>query len=334
VAGSVPGRMRRATILVLVVVVVVAAAVLAPAAPAAADPPLRISAAQARGALHCQPQVRRARTEPVLLVTGTGVDGGEAWATGFQAALRRAGHPSCYLDFPDHMLGDMQVAAEYVVAGVRTMVTRPRRPIGIYGISQGGTLPRWALTFWPSLRPLVTDVVAVAGTQHGTTASASLCLGGCAPAVWQQAAGSRLVRALNRGDESPGPTAWTTVHSTRDGVVLPATGPHPSAALRGASNLVIQRVCPGRTTDHIGSGVDSVAFAALLDALGHPGSARATRLPGRICRRSYLPGLSGAFLAGGVKALTALAATRIATGPKARAEPPLRLYARRPALAG
>ena len=126
------------------------------------------------------------------------------------------------------------------------------RKIAIFGISQGGLLPRFALTYWPSLRPMVSDVLAAAGTQHGTTVGAGSCSAAspCPPAYWQQAAGSNLLRALNRQRfEAPGPTAWTTVRSTTDETVQPTTGPHPTSALKGAANLVIQAVCPGRV-DH------------------------------------------------------------------------------------
>jgi hypothetical protein len=68
---------------------------------------------------------------------------------------------------------------------------------------------------------------------------------GCPPAIWQQAAGSRFLRALNDGrDEAPGRVAYTTVRSATDEVVQPQTGPAPTSALRGASNVLIQGVCP------------------------------------------------------------------------------------------
>jgi triacylglycerol lipase len=51
-----------------------------------------------------------------------------------------------------------------VVNGIRVMRRRAGRRIGVYGISQGALMPRWALTYWPRLRRQVADVVAVAGT--------------------------------------------------------------------------------------------------------------------------------------------------------------------------
>src|SRR6185503_9350015 len=145
----------------------------------------------------------------------------------------------------------------------------------------------------------VSDVLAAAGTQHGTVVvgPAGPCSASnpCPPAVWQQSAHSRLLAALGRQPvEAPGPTAWTTVRSETDETVQPQTGPHPTSALRGATNILIQAVCPGRTTSHIGTAFDSVTFAAFLDAISNRGPAQVSRLPGDVCSHPYAPGLNEA----------------------------------------
>jgi triacylglycerol lipase len=81
------------------------------------------------------------------------------------------------------------------------------------------------------------------------------------------------------------------VRSTTDEIVQPTGGPHPTAPLKGASNIVIQNVCPGRATTHIGTGVDSVSYAVLIDAITHPGPANVKRLPKGVCAHPYAPGL-------------------------------------------
>jgi hypothetical protein len=210
------------------------------------------------------------------------------------------------------------------------------RPIALYGHSQGGLLLRWALTYWPSLRSQVADAVSVAGTQHGTNGAAvagglnSLCQNpGCPPAFWQQKIGSNLEKALNNGrDETPGPTDWTTVRTTGDDVVQPQTGAHPTSALRGASNILIQRVCPGRSTNHIKAAYDSVSFAALIDAVRHRGPALPSRFSRTVCSHPYAPGLSALR----IEALNAVALptilARVLAYPPARREPPVRAYAK------
>jgi hypothetical protein len=305
----------------------------------AREPPLHVGASKLRSALFCQESVTRAARTPVLLVTGTGFDGSEVWPDGLQISLRRDGVPSCYVNLPRHTTADIQVSVEYVVHAIRQMRKRSGRVVAVYGISQGGLLARFALTYWPSLRRQVSDVVLVAGTQHGTTAFSSLaesCGVSCRfpAAAWQQAAGSDLLNVLNRRGrrETFGPTSWTTVRTLDDEVVQPTGGAHPTSALRGASNLVIQGICPRRSTNHLGTGVDSVSYAALRDALSHKGPARAARIHRRVCRRPYAPGLDAPRTRAVIDELYRRAGPRTLQGAEGGAllarEPRVRAYVR------
>ena len=309
--------------------------VLAGAAPAAAaDPPLTVPKAKLDAALNCHGKLQDATRRPVMLVTGTGATGDEAYAIG-EGAFDAYRHPVCTVNYPSFTTADVQVSVQYLVNGIRSMERRAGQPIAIIGISQGGLLPRFALTYWPTLRAKVTDVVAAAGTQHGTTLyDAAACqASGCAPALWQQAAGSKLLAALNaQPDETPGPTSWTTVRSTTDETVQPQTGPHPTSALKGATNIAIQSVCPGRQVSHIGTILDSVTFAAFTDAVAHDGAARVARLPKDVCAHPYAPGLDEQATNGVVGAGLGVIGDRLANQvPKVRAEPPVRAYAKRTA---
>jgi triacylglycerol lipase len=308
---------------------------LAAGAPAlAADPPLTVPKAKLDTALHCHGKLQDARRQPIMLVTGTGATGDEAYAIG-KGAFDAYRHPVCTVNYPSFTTADVQVSVQYLVNGIRAMERRARRPIAVIGISQGGLLPRFALTYWPSLREQVTDVVAAAGTEHGTTLfDPALCaVGGCAPALWQQAAGSKLLAVLNaQRDETPGPTAWTTVRSTTDEVVQPQTGAHPTSALEGATNIAIQSVCPGRQVTHIGTILDSVTFAAFTDAVAHRGAARVSRLPKDVCAHPYAPGLDDQAANAAVGASLGVIGNRLSNQvPKVRAEPPVRAYAKRAA---
>ena len=224
-----------------------------------------------------------------MLVHGTGGAGQEAWAgaVNLQATLRNAGVASCYVTLPDYYaLADLQVSVEYVVAAIRTVHKRTRRRVAIYGPSQGALLPRWALTFWPSLRTKVADAVLVGGTQRGTTWGASrpfidaTCATGCPPAFIQQTQGSaHLLAAINdEPDETPGGLRWTTVRSLTDELAQPQDGPAPTSALKGASNIAIQQVCPGREVRHSATVYDSVAYAALIHAVRSRRSTTPARL--------------------------------------------------------
>ena len=204
-----------------------------------------------------------------------GRDGGKGYLIG-QGAFEASGHPVCYVNFPDFTTADIQISVQYLVYGLRKEFQLAGRKVAVIGISQGGLLPRFALTYWPDLRSKVSDVVAAAGTQHGTTVSRGCSAETpCAPANWQQLRHSNLLDALNgQPDETPGNVSYTTVRSLADETVQPQDGKHPTSSLQGASNILIQAICPGRQTSHIGTAVDSVTFAAFTDAVAHTGKGR------------------------------------------------------------
>jgi pimeloyl-ACP methyl ester carboxylesterase len=299
----------------------------------AAEPALKTPKRKLDSALVCPDRVTPAGRQPVLFVTGTGSRGAEGYSL-VQEPLRRLRRPVCYVEFPAYMTADVQVSAEYLVHSIRVLSRRAGKPIAIVGLSQGGLLGRWALTYWPSLRRKVTDVVALAGTQHGTMAltligDACSPYAGCSPAVFQQAAGSNLLRALNAGrDETPGPTAWTTVRSAVDEVVQPQTGEAPTSALQGATNILIQDVCPGRLTSHVGTAVDSVAVAAIADALTHRGAARRDRLAAGVCSNPFGPGIDPQLFGVILEQAAPLLAQRLRSVSHVLREPRVRAYAR------
>jgi hypothetical protein len=316
---------------------ILAVAILAPALPAAASgPDLTVPKRKLRAALQCAGQIEDAKRTPLMIVTGTGATGDQAYALG-KDALDAYGHPLCYVNFPHFMTGDIQIAVEYLVYGLRREFRLAGRKVAVYGISQGGLLPRFALTYWPDLRRKVSDVLSAAGTQHGTTLTPCSASFACPPAGWQQARGSDLLRALNsQPDETPGPVSYTTVRSLTDETVKPQGGRHPTSALEGARNILIQDVCPGRTTTHIGTAIDSVSFAAFIDAVAHRGAgkrgaAKVSRLPGDVCDHPYATGLDEAAGDALLAGAGGLVGNQIGAAPRVSAEPRVRrVFRRRP----
>jgi hypothetical protein len=298
----------------------------------AEDPRLTVSKLRLDRAITCEGKIGAKRPQPLIFSTGTGTTAEEGYSL-IRPAVARLRRPVCLVEYPDFTTADIQISAQYLVNAIRVVSRRAHRPVAIYGISQGALLPRWALTYWPSLRRKVTDVVAAAGTQHGTIVTSLLPVlcgpyRGCPPAVWQQAATSEILRTLNSGrDETPGPTAWTTVRSATDEVVQPQTGPRPTSSLRGATNILIQDVCPGRAVSHVGTEADSVAFAALRDAITHSGAARVSRLPESVCGRPYAAGIDPATIELVLSLAQQYIAVRGPTLPAVLAEPPVRAYA-------
>ncbi len=318
--------------LILATCVAVLVAVALGASPAmASGPRLSVPQSDLANALKCPIDPTNAATTPVMFVTGTGATGDQGYLIG-QDAFKAYGHPVCYVNFPDFTTADIQISVQYLVYGLRAEFALAHRKVAVIGISQGGLLPRFALTYWPDLRKKVSDVVAAAGTQHGT----NLGLGGCSvsspcpPADWQQLKGSHLLRAINsQPDETPGDVSYTTIRSLTDETVQPQSGKHPTSALKGASNIVIQSVCPGRTTSHIGTILDSVTFEAFVDAVAHGGkgkrgAARVSRFPPDVCSHPYATGLSEAQ----TTLFLTLAGTVVGGNesmvPKVPAEPPVR----------
>ena len=273
------GRLK----LAVMVAILGALAIGAPSA-MASGPRLTVPQSELDAAFKCPIDPTNAAVTPVMFVTGTGASGDQGYLIG-QDAFEAYGHPVCYVNFPDFTTADIQISVQYLVYGLRKEFALAHRKVAAIGISQGGLLPRFALTYWPDLRKKVSDVVAAAGTQHGTNIGLGGCTASspCPPADWQQGKGSHLLRAINsQPDETPGNVSYTTVRSLTDETVQPQGGKHPTSALDGASNILIQGVCPGRTTSHIGTAVDSVTFAAFVDAVARGGKGRSRggqRLP-------------------------------------------------------
>ena len=143
-------------------------ALMIPAGASASGPKLTVSQADLEAAFRCPIDPTNATKTPVMFVTGTGATGDQGYLIG-QSAFEHYGHPVCYMNFPDFTTADIQVSVEYLVYGLRREYKMAGRKVAVIGISQGGLLPRFALTYWPDLRKKVSDVVAAAGTQHGTS---------------------------------------------------------------------------------------------------------------------------------------------------------------------
>jgi triacylglycerol esterase/lipase EstA (alpha/beta hydrolase family) len=199
------------------------------AAAAAPRPALTAPSSATRAALACSGP-RAPKQRPVLLVHGTGANARIAWSVGLRKLLRAQRRTVCTVELPESAFGEMQLAAEYVVASVRTVSRRYGRHVDVIGHSQGGMLPRWALKWWPDVRTYVGDVIGLSPSNHGSPLATPLCARPCRPALREQEPGSSFLTALNRGDETPGRVSYTTIGSTTD-----TTVPFQSATLQGTA---------------------------------------------------------------------------------------------------
>ena len=221
--------------------------------------------------------LRKGRSEPVLLVHGTGVNRRLNFEWNYWPALIREGFAVCWVELPNAALSDIQIASEYVARGVEVMHARTGEDIDVLGHSQGGLVPRWAIK-WFASGDHVDDYVGLASPNHGTAVADSFVLG-CMEACWQMKTTSNFIHHLNAGDETPGDTDYTNIYTTTDELVQP-TG---TQALEGGTNILIQDVCPGRPIDHAGIAADEVTYRLALDAFTKEGTADVGRLPADIC---------------------------------------------------
>jgi hypothetical protein len=262
-------------------------------------PPLGVSLAQLQASLHCESTVANASVEPVLLNPATGSTPAQNYSWNWEIALDKLGIPWCAYTAPHSTMDDIQTSGEYLTYAVRTMYAMAGRKIAIMGQSQGGMSMRWALRFWPDTRAMVDDVIGLSGSNHGSTALGPLnCLLGCAPAIWQQLAGSNFIRALNSGAETFPGISYTEIWTHTDETVDPAgSAATASAALHTGggitTNVATQDICPHDIYEHLAIGtVDPVAYALAVDALTHPGPADPARIPKSVCAQTAMPGVS------------------------------------------
>jgi hypothetical protein len=305
-------------------------------------PRLSVPTATLAAALKCHGSFTANHLEPVLLNPATGVTPDQNYSWNYERAFTAQGRPWCAVTMPYHTLGDIQIAGEYLVYAIRTEAARAHRRIAVLGHSQGGMSMRWALRFWPDTRRLVDDVIGMAGSNHGTTALFYCVVGmtKCPPAVWQQGAGARFVKALNSRTETFAGISYTEIFTHTDEVVTPNSSDASaiSALHTGGgtiSNVSTQSICPLDLDEHLMIGtIDPVAYALVMDALNHTGPARPSRISRAVCQQEYQPGVDPASVQTYLQPLLAapgllavnIPGINLVGVPEVAAEPPLRSY--------
>ncbi len=265
-----------------------AAAMPAPDATATQGPALTVPKDELDDAVRCEPSKQlREKRRTVLLVHGTGSTPHESFSWGYRRALHADGHGVCTVKLPDRGLGSFTTSAEYVVHAIRRAHRLAGRPIAVVGHSQGGTLPAWALQFWPDLSRRIDDIVAIASPFRGTAFADELCAAErCTALAWQSSRGSRTIAALQRAP-FPAGTDLTSVATIHDEIVRPA--PRVSRPLGPGTLVVAQDVCPADPVEHGLILGDPVTYAVTLDAIRHRGPADPSRLPASLCTQPFIP---------------------------------------------
>jgi triacylglycerol esterase/lipase EstA (alpha/beta hydrolase family) len=297
-------------------------------------PALQVPRAALDASRRCDRPLDQAERDVVLLVPGTTVDPHESFSWNYQKALAAEDVPHCTVQLPNHTDDDIQVAAEYVVDAVRQIHALSGQRVILLGWSQGAsTLPRWALRWWPDIRPMVSSLIGLAPLNNiGSIVGNAPCLiGSCVPAAWQQAVGSDFMEALNSGQQTFPGIAYTAIYSRTDEVVTPDVDGALSVLPEGpnVTNVAIQDVCALDLSEHLLIIASPTAYAIALDAIRHPGEpadlGRVTVDP--LCLPGTMPHVDPIDLLAFEATIALNVGPRLVTGAVS-AEPPLACYVR------
>ncbi|GAA3829375.1 hypothetical protein GCM10022242_33420 [Nocardioides panacisoli] len=256
-------------------------------------PALDVPTATLRAAMQCHGTPGKG-PRAVFLNPATSVTPDENYSWNWEPLFDGQGRYWCTMTMPFHTFGDIQTAAEYIVYAIRTMYHSTGGKVAILGHSQGGMSGRWALRFWPDLRHMVSEVIGMAPSNHGTKSLATCIVGvtRCVPAVWQQAYGSQFIQALNSRAETFRGIDYTNIYTAFDEVVTPPKSAGLTTGQGRISNIKVQSVCPLDPYEHVLMGtVSNTVYSLVMDALTHPGPADADRVPASACSRLYMPGI-------------------------------------------
>ena len=270
---------------------------------------------------------------PVLLVPGTTLEPSVNFAWNYERGFTRTGRAWCAVSLPQNTLGDIQIAGQYVTSAIRTLSARAGRRIDLFGYSQGGMVPRYALRFWPDTRSDVLNFVAIDPSNHGTLDANLICnpLLGCAAAIWQQALGSAFLAATNSGAETFAGINYTVIFSNTDEVVVPNLTPLSSSRITTGTGLIetvpVQSLCPLDVSEHLLMGtVDPVAYALTQDAFAHDGVADPARIPRSVCQQVLAPEVDPVAFPANFLTLAAYLGSALLSAPFVPQEPALAAY--------
>jgi triacylglycerol lipase len=226
-----------------------------------------------------RPPVAQDRPGPVLLVPGYG--GSRTALEVLAARLREQGRTASVLSLPGDGRGDLRDAARVLDDAVEAALDGGAPSVDVVGYSAGGVTVRyWAAELDGA--EVARRVVTLGSPHHGADlAGLGVALGGCPEACRQLAPASDLLRALNARDETPEGPLWTSVWTEQDDVVTPPS----SARLDGATDVVVQRVCPGTALGHGDLPRSPLVTAVVQEALG-AGAPRASYGPQDCARLS------------------------------------------------
>lgn len=223
---------RRALVLLLAAVVALVAVVVAVRARGGTDVPVVAASQDIPG--------------PVLLVPGYG--GSTTALEVLAGRLRAAGRDATVVPLPGDGTGDLREAAKALGAAADAAIAGGAPSVDVIGYSAGGIVVRaWIRELGGAAK--ARRVITLGSPHHGTKLAAlgaAFAAGNCPVGCQQLVPNSPLLKALNKGDETPAGPQWLSVWTSQDETVTPPE----SSRLEGAVDVVLEKVCAGAAISH------------------------------------------------------------------------------------
>ncbi len=236
----------------------------------------------------CKPTAKH--PYPVILVHGTFETMDQNWSV-LSPRLKEKGYCVFALNYGNRGLEDIRDSGRELGTFVDNVMRYTKaKKISLVGHSQGGMMPRrWIKSQKAGNK--VDDLIGLAPSNYGTelqqvstsdasaedfglpaTNSSNTCR-----ACEQQAAGSKFLRRLNRGDDTLGSASYTQIATNDDEIIVPFTRCFLKGEKR-TKNLVLQDYYPADVPiTHQNIYDDPVAQAFVFDALANPGTTKPKR---------------------------------------------------------
>jgi triacylglycerol lipase len=190
---------------------------------------------------------------PILFVHGYGMTGSTTWGTMINR-FERDGHRSGLENWTYNTAANLTSTARGVGRQVdRILRNSSADKVDIICHSMGCLASRHYLKSMGGTAK-VERWISLGGANKGTTMASTCTLvsAGCRDMVPT----SSFVRSVNRGDQTPGPTAYWSLWSRGDGVIIPAT----NTLLDGAVNIELPR-----SVDHLSMLRDADVYRLVRD---------------------------------------------------------------------
>ncbi|KAJ6591475.1 hypothetical protein DFH09DRAFT_176162 [Mycena vulgaris] len=277
---------------------------------AVGDAPYSLSEEELRKAIFIPEGFTNGAKTPLLIIPGTGQPSFMTYSPNLIPVVQNSEFADpVWLNIPGFLLGDAQLSAEYIAYASQYIAALTGKKVTLIAYSQGNIITQWALTFWPSMRKVVSDFVALSPAFRGSVLVDAGCLPikaitGCPPAIHQQRLNSNFVNAMRNhgGDSALVPT--TLMFSATDEIAQPQIGDDATALLKddnhvGVTPVRVQdaNICGGKlaggVATHEGMLYHPLTLALLEDAMTHDGPGDLSRVDlDRLCDQLVADGMT------------------------------------------